>query len=434
MTSDVVRPFVPFLLRWRRRRGIADARLTSERMGVAGLPRPEGRLVWIHAAGTGDGQSMLTLVDRLVARGFQVLLSTRVPAAADTLKRMLPAGSVHQFMPLDLPVYVRRFLDHWRPDMVFLAGAEIWPNVIMEAERRALPVIFVNATMSDPTYARCRRLRRTVATLMARIDLCLARTDSDAERFVDLGATSVQTVGDLALDQPLPSADPMAVSAFASRVGARPIWIAAMTEPDETAFILEVHRRLLKRYPALITVVVPRLPRDGEAVATAASQLNLEVALRSRNNLPARLPGVFVADIGGEIGLFYRAGDIVFIGRSLTRGGRSPIEAAKLGCAILHGPRTEGFTDIYDALDKAQGGVMVPDAAALARVLAALFDDSAKLRLMRRNAAQTMDRLCGGTSRVMRAIEPHVLQMLVEGDNQTVGAWDETGFEVPQNH
>ncbi len=382
-------------------------------MGIAVLPRPEGRLVWVHAASTGDGQTLLPLVDRLGARGFHVLISTRTLASANALKRMLPAGSFHQFMPIDVPVYVRRFLDHWRPDLVLLAGAEIWPNVLIEADHRGLPIIFVNARMSGRVYRQCRRLRHFITGLMGHVDLCLAQTDLDADRFQEMGAASVQTVGDLVFDQPLPGADPMAVSAFVSRVGARPIWVAAFTEPDETALILEVHRRLLPQYPSLVTVVVPRLPRDGEAVAAAAAARSLETGLRSRDSQPKRLPGVFVADVAGEVGLFYRAGDIVFVGRSLTGGSRSPIEAAKLGCAILHGPQIEGFADIYDALDQAQGGVVVKDAVALARVLALLFDDGAKLRLMQRNASQTMDRLCGGTSRVMRAIEPHVVQMMM---------------------
>lgn len=413
MTTIAIRPFVPAVLDWRHRRGLEDRLRIRERTGVASLPRPEGRLVWVHAASTGDGQTLLPLVDRLRARGFHVLLSTRTLAPATALKRMLPAGSFHQFMPLDVPVYVRRFLDHWRPDMVLLAGAEIWPNLLIETGRRNLPILFVNARMSDRVYAKCRRLRRFVAALLGRVDLCLARTDRDAERFVDLGAVSVQTVGDLVFDSPSPGADPQAVSAFASRVDSRPIWVAALIEQDEIGLILEVHRQLLPRYPTLVTVVLPRLPRDGTAMAAAAVAQHLDAGLRSQDPLPERLPGVFVADVAGEVGLFYRAGDIAFVGRSLTGGGRSPIEAAKLGCAILHGPHIEGFAEIYDALDQAQAGAVVKDAATLARVLALLFEDGAKLRLMQRNAAQTMDHLCGGTSRVMRAIEPHVVQMLV---------------------
>ncbi len=414
LTSRGAGPLMPAVLRWRRRRGKEDGNRLRERMGVPGLPRPHGRLVWVHAASLGDGQTLLPLIDRLGARGFHVLMSTRTVSSANGLMRQLPAGAFHQYMPVDVPAYVTRFLDHWRPDMVLLAGAELWPNVIFETSRRRLPIICVNGRMTDRVYRHCTRMPRFIAGLMHRIDLCLARSDDDAERFVTLGARSVQTVGDLVFDVPSPGADPRAVSAFTARVGARPIWIAALTDPDEDALILETHRLLVARFPDVVTVVVPRLPRDGAALAEAASRHDIAVALRSRDKMPTSLPGLYVADVGGELGLFYRASDIAFLGRSLKGGGHSPIEAAKLGCAILHGPSIESYAPIYAALDNAQGGVSVRDASMLVRVLALLFDDGAKLRQMQRNATQTIDKLCGGTTRVMRAIEPQLVQMLVE--------------------
>ncbi len=408
-------PLMPALLHWRRRQGKEDGNRLRERMGVAGLPRPLGRLVWIHAASLGDGQTLLPLVDRLGARGFHVLMSTRTVASANGLKRQLPGGAFHQYMPVDVPAYVSRFLDHWQPDMVLLAGAELWPNVILETSRRDLPLICVNARLTDRVYAKCVRMPRFIASLLRRIDLCLARSDDDAERFVALGAPSVQTVGDLVFDVPTPPADPKAVSAFAARVGARPIWVAALTDPDEDALILEAHRLLLPRFPDLVTVVVPRLPRDGASLAEAASRRDLAVALRSRErDTKGSLQSLYVADVGGELGLFYRASDIAFVGRSLAGGGHSPVEAAKLGCAILHGTSVEAFAAIYAALDNAQGAAPIRDASMLVRVLSLLFDDGAKLRLMQRNATQTIERLTGGTARVMRAIEPQLVQMLID--------------------
>jgi len=414
LTSFGAGPLMPAVLHWRRRRGKEDGNRLRERMGVPGLPRPHGRLVWVHAASLGDGQTLLPLVDRLGARGFHVLMSTRTVSSANGLKRQLPGGAFHQYMPVDVPAYVTRFLDHWRPDMVLLAGAELWPNVIIETSRRRLPLICVNARLTDRVYRQCIRMPRFVGALLRRIDLCLARSDDDAERFIALGATSVQTVGDLVFDVPSPSADPKAVSAFAARVGARPIWVAALTDPEEDDLILEAHRLLLPRFPDLVTVVVPRLPRDGAALADAAAERNFAVALRSRDRVPTALPGFYVADVGGELGLFYRASDIAFIGRSLRGGGHSPIEAAKLGCAILHGPSVDSYVAIYAALDNAQGGVAVKDSSMLVRVLSLLFDDGAKLRQMKRNATQTIDKLTGGTTRVMRAIEPQLVQMLLE--------------------
>ena len=418
LSSRGVRPLVPALLYWRRRQGKEDGKRHRERMGVAGLPRPHGRLIWVHAATLADGQTLLPLVERLAARGFHVLMSTRTVGSANALRRLLPAGSFHQYMPVDVPHYINRFLDFWRPDMVLQGGAELSPNVLIEASRRRLPIIFVNASVSERLDRQNRWMRLFVGSLMRRVDLCLARSDGDAERFLELGASSVQTVGDLVFDLPIPSADPKAVSAFAARIGARPVWFATLTDPDENALILAAHRLLLPRYPDLVTVVMPRQTRDGAALARAAEAQHLDVTLRSRDHAASlgsrALPSLYIADVGGELGLFYRTSDIAYIGHSLAGGGQNPIEAAKLGCAVLHGPRVERFAAIYQALDNKQGATCVADAATLARVISLLFDDGAKLRLMQRNATQTIDSLCGGTARVMRAIEPHVMQILVE--------------------
>jgi 3-deoxy-D-manno-octulosonic-acid transferase len=412
LVSRSAKPFAPALLYWRRRNGREDHARYRERMGLTGLSRPEGRLVWVHAASVGDGQTLLPLIERLGARGFNVLLSTRTLASANVLKRQLPGRAFHQFMPLDVPAFIDRFLDHWQPDMVLLAGAELWPNVLLEVSRRRVPIIFVNARLSNRVYGYCRNMRVSMGLLMQRIDLCLTRSDRDAERFVDLGATSVQTVGDLLYDVPVPGADTMAVSAFAARIGARPVWVAAMNDADDGELVLEVHRALLPRYPDIVTIIVPRHARDGAAVLESAIAQNLAVGARFRDGLPAHLPNLFIAD-GDEVGLFYRVSDIAFVGRA-GPNGHGPIEAAKLGCAILHRSGADPFSPIYDALDRSQGGANVKDGPALAKVLSVLFDDGAKLRLMQRNATQTVDRMCGGTARVMRAIEPHVVQMLVE--------------------
>lgn len=411
----VARPFLPLWLVWRGWIGRGTPpRQRRERLGVASLPRPGGRLVWLHVAAPRDAKGLLSLVERLAARGLEVLITTRLSDGADGLRRVLPAGSMHQFMPLDVPACMARFLDHWRPDLVLIAGGEFWPALITESGRRAIPTLLVNARMDDRTFAFCRRLPGVVRPLLSGLDLCLVQTELDAERLQDLGATSIQVVGDLAFDQPLPGAEPAAVTAFGSRLGARPVWVAGLIEPEEHAFILDTHRRLLTRYRDLVTVVLPRLPRDGEALARAAGERGFEVALRSVAGLPQRLPSLFIADVAGEHGLFYRTGDIVFVGRTFAAGGRSPIEAARLGCAIVHGPKVQGYERVYEALDAVDGAVRIKDAAELAEELAKLFDDGVKLRRMQRNAMQAMEQFCGGTSRVMRALEPYFVQMAID--------------------
>ena len=408
---------LPPVLQWRSRKSREARARCRERMGWPSRARPEGRLAWVQIGGIADAVALLPLFDQLALRGFAVLVSTRSFAAAKAIGPRLPAGSFHQYMPLDVPRYGARFLDHWRPDLVLLAGPDLWPNMLRDLETRRRPVVLVNAHLSERAYARWRRVPALAASLMQRIDLCLARSGDDAERFVALGARGVQVCGDAALDAPAPTADPLAVSTLAGRIGARPVWVAALTHVDEDAVILDAHTQLLERFSDLVTILVPRLPAHGPALAARAGERVLSVALHSRGGVPAHLPCLYIVDDLAELGVCYRAAGLAFLGRSLSDpgGGRNPIDAAKLGCAILHGPNVDGFAALYAVLDEAEGAAEVEDAGLLVRVLSLLFEDGAKLRLMQRHAAQAIEQRAGATARIMRALEPHIVQIELDG-------------------
>ncbi|WP_158809200.1 3-deoxy-D-manno-octulosonic acid transferase [Beijerinckia sp. L45] len=404
---------LPPVLQWRSRKSREARGRCRERMGWPSRPRPEGRLAWLQSETSADAIALLPLLDQLTLRGFEVLVSTRSLAAAKAVKARLPAGSFHHYMPLDVPRFVARFLDHWRPDLVLVAGSTLWPNLLDALDRRALPLVLVDAHLSDRAFARWCRVPALAASLMQRIDLCLARSTADAERLAALGTRFVQVAGDPVLDAPAPTADPLAVSTLAGRIGARPVWVAALTHVDEDDLILGVHEQLLERYTDLVTILVPRQAAHGPTLAARAAARVLSVALHSRGGVPAHLPCLYIVDDLRELGVGYRAAGLVFLGRSLSDpgGGRNPVDAAKLGCAILHGPNVEAFESIYGVLDAAEGAARVDDADLLVRVLSLLFEDGAKLRLMQRHAAQAIDQRAGATARIMQALEPHIVQI-----------------------
>jgi 3-deoxy-D-manno-octulosonic-acid transferase len=404
---------VPPVLQWRSRKSREARARCRERMGWPSQPRPHGRLAWVQSESAADALALLPLLDQLVLRGFEVLVSTRSLAAARAIKARLPAGSFHQYMPLDGPRFVTRFLDHWQPDLVLMGGAAFWPNLLADLDRRRMPVVMVNAHLGDQAYARWCRMPMLTATLMQRIDLCLAQSPAAAERFSTLGMRIVQVCGDPVLDAPAPVADPLAVSTLAGRIGARPVWVAALTHVEEDDTILGVHEQLLERYTDLVTILVPRQAAHGPALAARAAARVLSVALQSRTGVPAHLPCLYIVDSLADLGVCYRAAGLAFLGRSLNDpgGGRNPIDAAKLGCAILHGPNVEDFAAIYEELDAAEGAAAVDSPKLLVRILSLLFEDGAKLRLMQRHAAHAIEHRAGATARIMRALEPHIVQI-----------------------
>lgn len=408
-------PFGPVLLEWRRGRGKEDAARLRERLGHASQPRPAGPLAWLHGASVGEGVALLPLVEQLRVRGFHVLVTTGTVTSAQVLAQRLPGGAIHQFVPLDVPSYLQRFLDHWQPDLAMLAESEIWPNLIDETTRRGTPLVLVNARLSERSFQRWQRLPAAISSLLRRVDLCLAQTRDDAARLMLLGAPRVHVTGNLKFDvAPLP-VDPARLAELSALIGPRPVWVAASTHAGEEDIALQVHGALIQRFPNLLTIIVPRHAERGADIATLCAMDGHIAGLRSRGDMPTNETGVYVADTMGELGLFYRVTSLVFVGKSLaSKGGQNPIEPAKLGSAILHGPHVANFSEVYDMLDKAQGAIEVGDADTLARTLNMLLSDTAMLRKIARAASETVEELGGASTNIMQALEPYFVQLQME--------------------
>jgi 3-deoxy-D-manno-octulosonic-acid transferase len=411
----VLEPAAAGLLHWRERKGKEDRARLRERQGWPSRERPPGHLAWLHGASVGETLSLLPVVEQLTQRGVEVLITSGTRTSADVVSRRLPPGALHQFIPLDVPRYVRRFLDHWQPDLVLFAESEIWPNIIMETERRRIPVVLVNARLSERSYVRWSKLPHVARALFSRFALCIAQSADDAERLARLGAPRVSVAGNLKFDAVPPPSDPHALAALSGLVTGRPIWMAASTHPGEEAVAAEVHRILEARFPELLTIIVPRHPARGSDALEIARGADLRCVRRSDGEQPHRRTDVYVADTIGELGLFYRLSPVVFMGGSLVpHGGQNPIEPAKLGSAILHGPHVHNFSEVYSAIDRAGGALPVPDGPTLARALAELLGDPRIGREMARAAAATVERLGGAVTRTMQSVEPFIAQMKLE--------------------
>jgi 3-deoxy-D-manno-octulosonic-acid transferase len=413
--SAAATPLAPLLLSRRLKRGKEDPRRIAERRGEAAVERPAGPLIWTHGASVGEMLAVMPLVESLRARGFNVLVTSGTVTSARLAEARLPAGAIHQFVPLDAPRFIARFLDHWRPNLALFAESDLWPNLIVACADRAVPLILVNGRLSQRSYARWRRLPRTIATLLARFDLCLAQSQGDAERYADLGAPRVSMTGNLKLDVPALAVDGQKLAAVQAAIGSRPIIVAASTHAGEEALIVEAHRRLRASFRGLITIIAPRHPERGPGIVDIASVAGLPAVLRSRGHLPDRATEIYVVDTIGELGLVYRLSPIVFMGGSLVRhGGQNPIEAAKLGAAILHGPHVSNFTEIYTALDDVHGAEEINDVNKLTVRFGAFLTDAKTRRAVSQAARETVELLGGALERTLAALEPYLMQLRLE--------------------
>ncbi|SCY87965.1 3-deoxy-D-manno-octulosonic acid transferase [Microvirga guangxiensis] len=410
-TTALLEPAVLGLLLWRQRKGREERSRLGERQGYPSRQRPKGHLIWVHGASIGETLSLLPVVERLTQRGLAVLVTSGTRTSASLISRRLPPGAVHQFVPLDVPRYVRRFLDHWQPDLALIAESEIWPNTIMALDERHIPLVMVNGRMSDRSFQRWQKLPGVIRSLLERFALCLAQTQDDAARLARLGAPRVVVTGNLKFDAAPPPSDPRVVAHLSGLIAGRPVWLAASTHAGEEGVIVAVHRALAKRHPNLLTIIAPRHPHRGPEVAAIVAQAGLRASRRSEGIHPDRATDVYVADTVGEMGLFYRLSPIVVMGGSLVaHGGQNPIEPAKLGAAILHGPHVHNFEDVYAAIDLARGALMVKDSTALARAVSELLTNTALTRDMSRAAGEAVQSLGGAVERTMQSIEPFIVQ------------------------
>jgi 3-deoxy-D-manno-octulosonic-acid transferase len=406
--TSLMRPLAPLLLGVRERQGKEDARRRAERFGQANAARPEGTLIWVHAASVGETNAVLPLVNRLShdRPELSFLLTTGTVTSAGLAAQRLPPRAIHQFVPLDAPEYVRAFLDHWRPDLAIFTESEIWPNLILESSARNVPLVLVNGRMSQRSFKRWRKNAGFSRPLFSSFDLVLAQNERLAQRFSDLGARHVVAAGNLKIDSPPPPADPLEVQRLMQALAGRPVMVAASTHDGEERVLADAHRRLAREVDGFCTIIAPRHPERGTSIAELLKGQGLSTAQRSTGALPTARSDIYVADTIGELGTLYALSPISFIGGSLIEhGGQNPIEAIRHGSAVLTGPHWHNFKDAYEALLRHKGAIEVHSADELAVQVARLVRDRAELKQMNAGANTALQVMGGALEKTLSAIE-----------------------------
>jgi len=372
-------PLVRAHLRRRARHGREDSDRLAERLGRAGRARPAGALVWLHAASVGEALSCLTLIERLRTErpDLALLLTTGTVTSAGLMAERLPEGVIHQYAPVDLPAAVDGFLAHWRPDLALILESELWPNLLSAAARRGVELVLVNGRLSANSYRAWGRFRPLIRRLLGGFSLVLAQSPRDRERLQALGAATPRCLGNLKFAAADPAAEMDKLAALAETLVGRPCWLAASTHPGEETIAARVHEALVAGMPDLVTVIVPRHPERAPQIAEDLAASGLRAELRSRGGRFGPETGIYLADTMGELGLWYRLADVVFVGGSLAaKGGQNLIEPAKLGAAILSGPDTSNFAQIAEEM-KAVGALgQVQDGEELTAEVGRLLADA----------------------------------------------------------
>ncbi len=328
-----------------------------EKLGEPGLPRPDGPLVWLHAVGLGETLALRGLIAAMAdqAPGLEFLVTSGTRGSAEVFGANLPPRTRHQFLPLDAPPFLARFLDHWRPALSVWAEQDLWPGAVVATARRGIPLALVNARMNDAAFARRRRGAGLFGDLLARFALIAAQDEGTARHLAQLGARDVRITGSLKAAAPPLTADRGQLERLGSVLADRPVVLLASSHPEDEAVTLAALRRLHRR-PLLL--IAPREPSRGAEIAAQVAALGLRASRRGAGQGPEA--DVWIVDTLGEMGLWYRLSPITLVGGSFgATEGHNPWEPAALGSAILHGPRIGNFSTDYARLHAADAALQV---------------------------------------------------------------------------
>ena len=412
-------PLIAAYLAYRKSKGKEDLDRFPERLGYASIPRPEGRLVWIHGASVGETLSVLPLVSAILETypDVSVLVTSGTVTSANIMKKRLPERAFHQYIPVDNVAAAKRFVEHWKPDLALWIESEFWPNILSAVSEAKIPLVLLNGRVSDKSFKRWKRMPKFSAQVQGMFDKSLGQTQTDVDRLRELGAKNTECLGNLkfsAADLPFNAEE---FDRLNKEIGDRPRWIAASTHAGEDEAVAFAHIEAGKKAKNIFTISAPRHPARGDEIEDILKSKGLKVARRSRKDPITAETDVYLADTIGEMGLFYRLAQAAFVGGSLIPfGGQNIIEPAKLEKAVLCGPHMMNFREIVAKAKAADALTVVEDKEALADALAGLLTDEAALDKARKNALAFATAEANVLERVMKALEPYFKREKEEKD------------------
>lgn len=400
-------PIISHWLGRRQRAGKEHPARMQERWGYASQPRPEGTLIWIHAASVGEFNAALPIIDAVLAANtdVHVLITTGTLTSAVRAEQMAQARMIHQFVPVDTPSAVNRFLEHWKPTLAIWMESELWPNLITQAKKCGIAMLLVNARLSEKSMRQWKKMRSLFLAMTQSFDAIIAASTTDAQRYRSLGATDVQESFSIKYDAAPPVVNAIQLSAWQQQLSARPVWLAASTHPGEEEIMLQAHQQLQKQFPDVLSVIVPRHPSRGGEVAKLCLAQSQHVAQCSKGDSITPDISVLIGDVMGEMGTFYRLCPIVLVAGSLVpHGGHNPIEPAQFGCAIMVGEHMFHFADMAEQWKQEQALVQVQNAKQMAQQIADWLSNEPSRTQAAHRATLAVAKRKGALDKVMQLV------------------------------
>ena len=354
-------PFAPVYLYFRKIRKKEDSIRFKEKLSKINILREEGFLIWFHVASVGEAMSILPLVNSFIKdqKINKILITSISLSSGKILEKKFDQNPkvIHQFLPLDVAVLTNKFLEHWKPNLCIFIDSEIWPNLILNISKKKIPLLLINARITKKSFAKWKLVINFAKKIFEKFDLCIV-SNTESENFLKiLGAKNIKNYGNLKFSNIKTDLNKKLDSTFLNKIKNKKIWCAASTHATEEMLCAVSHLKIKENYNDILTIIIPRHIDRVKKIIEELLKFNLSIVLYSKLSQIDTTTDILLVDSYGEALKLYNISKCVFLGKSLVKslikdGGQNPIEPARLGCKILHGPYVSNFAETYEYLRK----------------------------------------------------------------------------------
>ena len=340
----------PIIILFRLFKGKEDPIRFKEKFSLTSEKRNKGNLIWFHGSSVGELLSIIPLIKKLEKNPKiqKILVTSSTLSSASIIKKFKLTKTVHQFFPIDSKTFTDRFLKYWKPSLAIFIESEIWPNMFFNIKSKKIPLILLNARITKKTFKNWTKIKKFSNFIFSKIDFAYPQNFETKNYLKALKVSNIKLIGNLKFTESKEEKIITLNKSLLKQFKKRKIWCASSTHPNEELICANVHLNLKKKYNNLLTIIIPRHIHRTNEIKNLIQKVGLSVITRSSNEKISKNTDIYIVDTYGETEKFYKASNTVFLGGSLiNRGGQNPIEAARLGSSIIHGPNVDNFKEVY---------------------------------------------------------------------------------------
>ena len=339
----------PLLIIFRIYKNKEDKIRFKEKFSIPSKKRSKGKLIWFHGASVGEILSIIPLIENYEKDKSikQILVTSSTLSSSKVLQKFQFKKTIHQFYPIDHIFFTKKFLEYWKPNLAIFIESEIWPCMFKELEQKKISLILLNARITKKTFSKWIKLKNFSQEVFNKITVAYPQNFETKYFLKKLKTKKIKTIGNLKFAEN----DNEKIHKLNHKFKKKKIWIASSTHSDEEIFCAKAHIELKKKIKSLLTIIIPRHVHRVKEIKSKLENLNLKVITHSSNKENLKNIDIYIVDTFGETKKFHKIGCSVFLGGSIiNRGGQNPLEAARYGARILHGPNVDNFKEIYKTL------------------------------------------------------------------------------------